>query len=113
MKSRERATPDFFDGQVVKCAQIPGMSIGEIHYPAAWQRPIHTHERACFHFIFQGGCVERLGRESRECKTFTLAFQPKGYVHSYCGSAKPSRVLTIELEDAWLAVFGEYSVKLD
>jgi len=109
----ERATPDFFDGKVVKCAQIPGLSIGEIHYPPAFQRPRHTHERACFHFLFKGGYVEYQGRQSWECKTLTLAFQPRGHEHSYCGSIEPSTSLTLELEHAWLANLEEYSVKLD
>src|SRR5215510_5083627 len=112
MKSRDGTTPDFFDGQVVKCAQIAGMSIGEIHYPAGCQRPTHTHERACFHFLFQGGYVEYLVHVSRECMTFTLAFQPRGHEHSYCASAEPSKAFTLELEDAWLRNLRDYSVKL-
>jgi AraC family transcriptional regulator len=113
MTSRAQSTPEFFDGQVVKCAHIPGMSIGEIHYPPAFQRRRHTHERACFHFLFKGGYVEYMGRRSWECKTLTLVFQPRGHEHSYCGSIEPSKTLTIELEHAWLANLRDYSVNLD
>lgn len=108
-----RDTPEFFDGEVVKCASIPGLSIGEIQYAAACERPKHAHERACFHFLFEGAYTEFWGRRSRECKTFTLAFQPQGHEHSYCCSKEPSRALTIELENAWVANLRDYSVKLD
>jgi AraC family transcriptional regulator len=108
-----RDTPEFFDGEVVKCARIPGLSIGEIQYAAACERPKHAHEHACFHFLFEGAYTEYWGRRSRECKTFTLAFQPQGHEHSYCCSQEPSRALTIELENAWVANLRDYSVKLD
>ena len=105
--------PDFFDGKVLKCAEIRGLSIGEISYPAACERARHTHERACFHFLYQGGYVEYLGRKSKECKTLTLAFQPQGHEHSYRASAEPSTALTIELDDQWIANLSDYSLKLD
>jgi AraC family transcriptional regulator len=108
-----RDTPEFFDGEVVKCASAPGLSVGEIQYPAACERPRHAHERACFHFLFEGAYTEYWGRRSRECKTLTLAFQPQGHEHSYCCSPEPSRALTIELENAWVANLRDYSLKLD
>jgi AraC family transcriptional regulator len=113
MKLNSPDTPDFFDGKVLKCANISGLSIGEISYAAACQRARHTHERACFHFPMQGGYVEYLGRKSRECKTFTLAFQPPGHEHSYRSSAEPSKAFTIELDNARIANLRDYSVRLD
>src|SRR5215831_9394291 len=113
MTLRSQRTPDFFDGHVVKSAQAPGISIGEIHYPPECQRPNHVHERACFHFIFQGGYVEHNGRRSWECQRFTLAFQPPDYEHSYCSSVESTKVLTIEMEPAWMANLRDYAIKLD
>jgi hypothetical protein len=113
MLPKTQDTPEFFDGEVLKCASVPGLSIGEIQYAAACERPKHAHERACFHFLFEGAYTEFWGRRSRECKTFTLAFQPQGHEHSYCCSKVPSRALTIELENTWVANLRDYSVKLD
>src|SRR6185369_10444139 len=106
-------TPEFFDGEVVKWVDVPGMSIGEVHYSAGFTRSKHTHERACFHFLFEGGYTEYLGRRAQECKTLTLSFQPQGYEHSYCCFKEPPRSFTIELQDSWVANLSDYSVKLD
>src|SRR5438034_9583394 len=101
MSDEALRTPEFFDGEVLRWTEVNGLTLGEIQYPSGYERPTHTHERACFHFIFQGGYIEYQGKRSQECKTFTLSFQPQGYEHSYCASKTMSRAFTIELEDAW------------
>jgi AraC family transcriptional regulator len=106
--------PDFFDGDVLRWCEFAGLTVGEIHYPAGWERPKHRHERACFHFLLQGGCTERHGTESSESKTFSLSFQPRGFEHSYRGTTESvSRVFTIELGENWLARLQEHSVVID
>jgi len=108
-----KRTPEFLDGEVLKQGEVAELTLGEIRYPSGYERPAHAHERACFHFLFQGGYVEYQGRRSQECKTHTLAFQPQGHEHSYRASTEISRAFTIELESAWVARLREHSVRLD
>jgi AraC family transcriptional regulator len=109
-----RKTPEFFDGEVLKWCEVPGLAIGEIRYPAGCRRPSHGHEHACFHFLLQGGYVEHQGSRSRESKTLSLSFQPSGLEHCYRSAGETvSRALTIELDDSWMARLQEHSITLD
>ena len=113
MNATEGQRPDFFDGQVLRHVEIPGLSLGEIRYPAGCARSGHVHELACFHFLYQGGYVESRGKTSSECRTFTLAFQPQGHEHSYRSSGGASKSFTVELQDSWVANLRDYSLRLD
>jgi AraC family transcriptional regulator len=105
--------PDFFDGDVLKWTEVRGLWLGEVRYGAEFSRAVHTHERACFHFILEGGYVERYGKRYEECGALTLAFQPKGFQHSYRGVLRRSLSFSVELDDAWLAQLREHSIKLE
>jgi len=105
--------PEFFDGNVIRHHDLAKFSIGEILYPPGHKRPVHAHERACFHFLLQNGYVEQQGSRSRDCKASTLSFQPAGHEHSYCSYNAVSRALTIEVEPQWLSHLHEYSVMLE
>src|SRR5262249_39671337 len=105
--------PEFFDGKVLRWSTVAEMTMGEIVYPSGYQRASHTHERACFHFLFQGGYVEQQGRRTQEFRTSTLAFQPLGHEHSYRASKVISRAFTIEFEETWLARLDDYGITLD
>jgi AraC family transcriptional regulator len=110
----KEAQPDFFDGEVLRWGEFAGLTVGEICYPAGCERPKHRHERACFHFLLQGGYAERQGTQSTLCKTLSLSFQPRGFEHSYQAAYKTvSRSFTIELDENWLARLQEHSVMLD
>lgn len=108
-----REHPDFFDGSVLRWARVAGLALGEIVYPPAKERPVHTHDRACFHYLLEGGYVEEHGGHARECGTHTLAFQPAGHEHSYRGLHVSSRSFTIELDEAWTARLREHGVALE
>src|SRR5260221_840775 len=113
MVGNKKIDPEFFDGRVLKWVEVPDLKLGEIRYSASQKGPAHVHERACFHFLFEGGYIEHHGRPARECGTHTLAFQPKWHEHSYIASQSVSRAFTIELEDVWLQRMNENSVILD
>lgn len=106
--------PDFFDGDVLRWCEFAGLTVGEISYPAGCERPKHRHERACFHFLLQGGYAERQEKRFAQCNTFSLSFQPCGFEHSYRGATETaSRALSIELGEKWLARLQEHSVFLE
>ncbi len=106
--------PDFFDGSVLRWARVAGLDLGEVVYPPGKERAVHAHDRACFHYLLEGGYVEQHGRRSSECTAYTLAFQPAGHEHSYraCSSSAASRSFTIELDDAWTSRLREHGVAL-
>jgi AraC family transcriptional regulator len=108
-----REHPDFFDGSVLRWARVAGLALGEIVYPPAQERPVHAHDRACFHYLLEGGYVEQHGRDTNECTTHTLAFQPVGHEHSYRGVTVRSRSFTIELDEAWTTRLREHGVALE
>src|SRR4051812_39935057 len=113
MKDGGQRNPEFFDGEVLREASVAGLALGEILYPSDCQRPTQAHERACFHFLLEGGYTEYQGQRSSESQTFTLSFQPKGHEHAYRGTTISSRAFTIELEASWLARLREHSLTLD
>src|SRR5262245_5716505 len=112
MPPSDQRDPDFLDGQVLRCSSVRGLTLGEIWYPAGCERKMHTHERACFHFLLQGGYREYLERRSSEFETSSLAFQPRGHRHSYRCTGIISRSFTLELDDAWVTSLSEASVSL-
>jgi AraC family transcriptional regulator len=114
MPDGAREHPEFFDGSVLRWARVAGLDLGEVVYPPGKERPVHAHDRACFHYLLEGGYVEQHGRRSNECTTNTLAFQPAGHEHSYraCSSSDSSRSFTIELDDAWTSRLREHGVLL-
>jgi len=110
----DRTRPEFFDGDVLRWNEVAGLTIGEISYPAGFKRSKHAHQRACFHFMLEGGYVESRGSNSIECDTLSLSFQPRGLEHAYRDATKTgSRALTIELEEEWMARLREHSVVID
>ena len=113
MRESRPRIPEFLDGEVINRFDLPGLVLGEIIYSPGYQRPLHRHERACLHFLFQSGYIEFEGTRSRECGPFTLSFQPPGHEHSYRCLNAVSRSFTIELESGWLSELSEHSVKLE
>lgn len=113
MPDDPREHPEFFDGSVLKWVRVAGLDLGEVVYPATMERSKHAHDRACFHYLLEGGYVEQHGRRSQECPIYTLAFQPAGHEHSYRALRGRSRSFTIELDETWTNRLREHGVVLD
>jgi AraC family transcriptional regulator len=105
--------PLFYDGDCFRQCDLTGFKLTEVYHPAGFARARHTHERASFHFSFQGGCIEYEGRRVRESKLFTLSFQPSGHEHSCRCSNDGLRSLSLEMESDWMNRLRDYSVGLD
>jgi AraC family transcriptional regulator len=106
-------TPEFSDGQIVRRLDFAEMTLGEVHYTGEHSRPTHSHERACFHFLLDGGYTEYYGGQVSDCRPLSLSYQPSGHEHSYRCSKKASKSLTMEVEPAWLNRLEDHSVVLD
>jgi len=101
------------DGVCFRQCDLTGFKLTEVYHPAGFARARHTHERASFHFSFQGGCIEYEGRHVRESRPFTLSFQPSGHEHSCRCSNDGLRSLSLEMESDWMNRLRDYSVQLD
>lgn len=114
MQKGKRKTPDFYDGDVIRRCAVAGLEVVEQHYPAGFERALHAHAHACFHFPFQGGYTESQQKRSREIRPFTLSFQPAGHEHAYrCFDEEVMQTLSLEVESAWLMCLRDYPVYLD
>jgi AraC family transcriptional regulator len=105
--------PEFSDGEILRSCDYAGITLGEVQYPVEHARATHVHERACIHFLLEGGYTEYQGCQTNECKPLSLSFQPCGHEHSYRCSKTISRSLTIEFEPDWVKLLADYSVILD
>ena len=113
MPEAQRGDPDFFDGSVLRWVRVAGLDLGEVVYPPAKERPMHAHDRACFHYMIEGGYVEQHGRHSHACTPHMLAFQPAGHEHSYRALHGGSRSFTIEFDADWTKRLCGHDVGLD
>ena len=59
-----------------------GLTLTESTYPAHLRMPSHAHEQAYLGIVLSGGYTEKVGRKTRECKTLTTVFHPRGESHS-------------------------------
>ena len=105
--------PEFFDGEIIKCSAVGDLILGDVLYSSSYTRSKHTHERACFHFLIEGGYTERCNNRSQQCGASTLFFQPQGHEHAYACDNVASRCLTIEIGATWMDRLREYSVVLN
>jgi len=104
---------EVYDGDWLRQCDLIGVRLIEMSYPAGFQRALHTHEHASFHFSFQGGCVEYEGRHVRESKPFTLSFQPPGHEHSCRCFNEGLQAISLEMESDWMSRLLDYSVRFE
>lgn len=100
-----------FYGVRSSASQPAGLRLSESKYPAHLTMPTHAHEQAYLGIVLTGGYTERVGRKSRECKTLTTVFHPKGESHSVAFHSSLVRIFRIEIAGEWRERIGDY-VKL-
>lgn len=91
--------------------QHGGLRLSESTYPAGLKMPSHAHEQAYLGIVLSGGYTESVGRKTRECKSLTTAFHPRGESHSVAFHNSPVRIFRIEITGEWGERSGQY-VKL-
>lgn len=91
--------------------QHGGLRLSESTYPANLKMPSHAHEQAYLGIVLSGGYTERVGRKTRECKSLTTVFHPRGESHSVAFHNSPVRIFRIEITGEWRERAGQY-VKL-
>ena len=113
MNHQRGRKPEFFDGEIIKCSAVGDLILGDVLYSSSYTRSKHTHERACFHFLFEGGYTEFSKNRSQQRQALTLFFQPQGHEHAYACHSVVSRAFTIEIGGTWMERLREYSVVLN
>jgi AraC family transcriptional regulator len=81
--------------------QHGGLRLSESTYPANLRMPSHAHEQAYLGIVLSGGYTERVGRKTRECKSMTTAFHPRGESHSVVFHGSPVRIFRVEITGEW------------
>lgn len=81
--------------------QHGGLRLSESTYPANLRMPSHAHEQAYLGIVLSGGYTERVGKKTRECKSLTTAFHPRGESHSVAFHNSPVRIFRIEITGEW------------
>lgn len=100
-----------FYGVRSAASQPPGLRLSESTYPAYLTMPSHAHEQAYLGIVLAGSYTERTGKKTRECKTLTTVFHPKGESHSVAFHSSLVRIFRIEIAGEWRKRVGE-EVKL-
>jgi AraC family transcriptional regulator len=109
MASTAEASP--FYGVRSAAWQHGGLRLSESTYPANLKMPSHAHEQAYLGIVLSGGYTERVGRKTRECKSLTTVFHPRGESHSVAFHNSRVRIFRIEITGEWRERAGQY-VKL-
>jgi len=93
-------------------AEVAGLVLTETEYAPHLKLPKHSHERASFSLVLQGGFDEKFRSQTRTCEPSTLVFLPSGEVHSD-HFLIASRCFNFEMTNEWLARVSPNSAILD
>lgn len=100
-------------GEIKNSQQIAGFHLTEILYSPNFSISKHSHQDACFCFVFRGSYKEVFREKTIEGKQAQLVFRPAGEVHSDYFSNYPTSCLLIEFETKWLKNFRQNPIKLN
>ena len=97
---------------ILRKEEVNSFILTETAYAPNLKLPKHTHERACFSLVLQGGFDERYGAESRTCGPSTVVFIPAGEAHSDYFLDGGSRCFHFEIARDWLGDIAPNSATL-
>lgn len=102
-----------FAGQTLQTRDLPGYSLAETVYPAAWKMPRHEHEAAYFSLVLQGGYDESYGAKTRSCQPASLVFHPPGENHAVVFHQERVRIFRVQVKPSLLTRIRECTTLLD
>jgi AraC family transcriptional regulator len=102
-----------FGGRLRSYQSCLDITLSEVEYTAIRKCPRHSHDRAFFSLLLQGGYEEQYGRHTVCHRPRTVSFRPAGTIHDDEITAAGTRFFIIEVADAWLSRLGKYSPRLD
>lgn len=109
---RMKLRPGHFYGQTSNRHEIAEFSLMNATYPPGIKLPRHSHTRACFSVVLEGGLSETYGRRSLEWRPLSVGFNPPDEEHSNFVHNAGARFLIVEISAEWLRRVSEYSKAL-
>jgi AraC-like DNA-binding protein len=103
----------YFGGQLRLSRSCSNITMSEVEYVQARECKGHSHERAFFALLLQGGYDEIYKRRRLRYRSDTVVFRPAGMTHADEITARGTRFFIIEMGDAWESRMREYSPRLD
>lgn len=88
-----------------------GLRLSESTYPANLKMPSHAHDQAYLGIVLSGRYTERVGSRTRECKSLTTVFHPRGESHAVAFHNSRVRIFRVEITGEWRERASRY-VKL-
>ena len=100
--------PGYLYGQNLRSRAVASFALSERLYPPRYKTPKHSHKRALFCFVIEGGYTETYGGRLRECTSSTLLFHPPEELHAEHFYDSGGHSFIIELEPRWLEHVREH-----
>lgn len=105
--------PGNFFGDKVSTLSAGAFTLSESRYEPATSLARHSHTRAYFCLVVQGGHRETTGSRIRQCGPSSVVLHPPGEVHANQFGSAGSRLFRVEVDHGWLAKLGECGVRVD
>jgi AraC family transcriptional regulator len=102
-----------FPTTTVKTKDLSSFVITEKIYTPDLKLPKHSHERACFSLVLQGGFIEKYGSGTRICECSTVIYTPPGEDHTDHFLNAGARCLHIEIRPEWFTRLRQHSIMLN
>jgi AraC family transcriptional regulator len=100
-------------GEILNTQTVEKFVVTEIAYPSRFHISEHSHQRACFCFVFRGSYRETYRGKVIEGQPSNLIFRPAREVHSDHFGETKVRCLLVEVETQWLDSFRKNTIMLN
>ena len=89
-------------GKITLQERAGGISLVHLRYAPGVRLAAHTHEKACFVWIQNGGYAETFGTRVFQLRARQVLFRPAGEKHSDQFSSVETSCVIIEVSETWL-----------
>jgi AraC family transcriptional regulator len=100
-----------FYGRVTERYARDGLVLSEIRHDGPRKLPTHSHERAFFCLLLEGGYAERFGRREVEYDPFTVAYHPSATTHADEIGRSGGHLFSVEVDDRWIERLRECGIE--
>jgi AraC family transcriptional regulator len=94
-------------GKITLQERAGGISLMHLRYAPGVRLAAHTHEKACFVWIQNGGYAETFGTRAFQLRARQVLFRPAGEKHSDQFSSVETSCVIIEVSEIWLGLVRE------
>ena len=105
--------PGYLYGESLRSHKVASFALSDRFYPPNFKTPKHSHRRALFCFVIEGGYTESYGGHTRECCSSNLLFHPADELHAEHFHDSGGHSFIIEIEPLWLDRVREYRGMLE